>query len=143
MELTYKKQSCTEINENWIGKEAVLAGWASTIRDLGGIIFVELRDRSGLFQIVADPKINPQVYETFQKLKSEYVIQVKGKVSKRPDDTINEKLQTGTIEMYPDEIKILSAAKTLPFIIEDEAVSEDVRLKYRYLDLRSEKCLKT
>ena len=142
MELTYKKQSCTEINENWIGKEAVLAGWASTIRDLGGIIFVELRDRSGLFQIVADPKINPQVYETFQKLKSEYVIQVKGKVSKRPDDTINEKLQTGTIEMYPDEIKILSAAKTLPFIIEDEAVSEDVRLKYRYLDLRSEKMLK-
>ena len=142
MELTYKKQSCTEINENWIGKEAALAGWASTIRDLGGIIFVELRDRSGLFQIVADPKINPQVYETFQKLKSEYVIQVKGKVSKRPDDTINEKLQTGTIEMYPDEIKILSAAKTLPFIIEDEAVSEDVRLKYRYLDLRSEKMLK-
>ena len=142
MELTYKKQSCTEINENWIGKEAVLAGWASTIRDLGGIIFVELRDRSGLFQIVADPKINPQVYETFQKLKSEYVIQVKGKISKRPDDTINEKLQTGTIEMYPDEIKILSAAKTLPFIIEDEAVSEDIRLKYRYLDLRSEKMLK-
>ena len=141
MELTYKKQSCTEINENWIGKEAALAGWASTIRDLGGIIFVELRDRSGLFQIVADPKINPQVYETFQKLKSEYVIQVKGKVSKRPDDTINEKLQTGTIEMYPDEIKILSAAKTLPFIIEDEAVSEDIRLKYRYLDLRSEKML--
>lgn len=141
MELTYKKQSCTEINENWIGKEAALAGWASTIRDLGGIIFVELRDRSGLFQIVADPKINPQVYETFQKLKSEYVIQVKGKISKRPDDTINEKLQTGTIEMYPDEIKILSAAKTLPFIIEDEAVSEDVRLKYRYLDLRSEKML--
>ena len=142
MELTYKKQSCTEINENWIEKEAALAGWASTIRDLGGIIFVELRDRSGLFQIVADPKINPQVYETFQKLKSEYVIQVKGKISKRPDDTINEKLQTGTIEMYPDEIKILSAAKTLPFIIEDEAVSEDVRLKYRYLDLRSEKMLK-
>ncbi len=141
MELTYKKQSCTEINENWIGKEAALAGWASTIRDLGGIIFVELRDRSGLFQIVADPKINPQVYETFQKLKSEYVIQVKGKISKRPDDTINEKLQTGTIEMYPDEIKILSAAKTLPFIIEDEAVSEDIRLKYRYLDLRSEKML--
>ena len=59
MELTYKKQSCTEINENWIGKEAALAGWASTIRDLGGIIFVELRDRTGLFQIVADPKINP------------------------------------------------------------------------------------
>ena len=141
MELSYKKQNCTELNEDYIGKEALLAGWASTIRDLGGIIFVEVRDRSGLFQVVADPKINPQVYETFQKLKSEYVIQVKGKVSKRPDDTINEKLKTGTIEMYPDEIKILSTSKTLPFVLDDESVSEDIRLKYRYLDLRSSKML--
>lgn len=141
MELAYKKQNCTEVNEGYIGQEAVLAGWASTIRDLGGIIFVEMRDRSGLFQVVADPQINPQVYETFQKLKSEYVIQVKGKISKRPDDTINEKLKTGTIEMYPDEIKILSTSKTLPFVLEDESVSEDIRLKYRYLDLRCEKML--
>lgn len=141
MELAYKKQNCTELNEEFIGKEAVLAGWASTIRDLGGIIFVELRDRSGLFQVVADPQVNPQVYETFQKLKSEFVIQVKGKVSKRPDDTINEKLQTGKIEMYPDEITILSAAKTLPFVLDDDSVSEDVKLKYRYLDLRCGKML--
>ena len=141
MELAYKKQNCTELNEEFVGKEAVLAGWASTIRDLGGIIFVELRDRSGLFQVVADPKVNPQVYETFQKLKSEFVIQVKGKVTKRPDDTINEKLQTGKIEMYPDEITILSAAKTLPFVLDDESVSEDVKLKYRYLDLRCGKML--
>ncbi|MCD8024321.1 MAG: aspartate--tRNA ligase [Candidatus Gastranaerophilales bacterium] len=141
MELAYKKQNCTEVNENSIGNEAVLAGWTSTIRDLGGIIFVELRDRSGLFQIVADPKINPEVYETFQKLKTEYVVQVKGKISKRPDDTLNEKLKTGTIEMYPSEIKILSASKTLPFVLDDETVSEDIRLKYRYLDLRTEKML--
>ncbi len=141
MELAYKKQNCTQLSEEYIGKEAVLAGWAATIRDLGGIIFVEVRDRSGLFQVVADPKINPQVYETFQKLKSEYVIQVKGKVSKRPDDTINEKLLTGSIEMYPDEIKILSSSKTLPFVLEDETVSEDIRLKYRYLDLRCERML--
>ena len=141
MELAYKKQNCTELTEEYIGKEAVLAGWASTIRDLGGIIFVEMRDRSGLFQVVADPKINPQVYETFQTLKSEYVIQVKGKVSHRPDDTINDKLKTGTIEMYPDEITVLSKAKTLPFVLEDETVSEDIRLKYRYLDLRCDKML--
>ena len=141
MELAYKKQNCTELNEEYIGKEALLAGWASTIRDLGGIIFVEIRDRSGLFQVVADPKINPQVYETFQTLKSEFVIQVKGKVSKRPEDTINEKLKTGTIEMYPDEITVLSSSKTLPFVLEDETVSEDIRLKYRYLDLRCEKML--
>lgn len=141
MELAYKKQNCTELTEENIGQEATLAGWASTIRDLGGIIFVEVRDRSGLFQVVADPKINPQVYETFQTLKSEYVIQVKGKISKRPDDTINDKLKTGTIEMYPDEINILSASKTLPFVLEDESVSEDIRLKYRYLDLRCNKML--
>ena len=141
MELTYKKQNCTEITEEFIGKECTLAGWVSTVRDLGGIIFVEIRDRSGLFQVVADPKINPGVYETFGKLRSEFVVQVKGKVSKRPDDTINERLQTGTIEIYPDEIKILSAAKTLPFVLEDDSVSEDIRLKYRYLDLRNEKML--
>ena len=142
MELTYKKQNCTEITEDFIGQECQLAGWVSTVRDLGGIIFVEIRDRSGLFQVVADPKINPEVYETFGKLRSEFVVQVKGIVSKRPDDTINQRLKTGTIEIYPNEIKILSSSKTLPFVLDDETVSEDIRLKYRYLDLRSEKMLK-
>lgn len=139
MELTYKKQSCTQIDENFIGKDAMLAGWASTIRDLGGIIFVELRDKSGLFQLVADPKINPDVHEILSKIKPEYVILATGKITKRPDDTINDKLKTGTIEMYPSEIKILSSAQTLPFVLDDDNVSEDVRLKYRYLDLRREK----
>ncbi len=139
MELAYKKQNCTQLNESNIGSDALLAGWASTIRDLGGIIFVELRDKSGLFQIVADPKINPEVHQVLSKIKPEYVIQVEGKVSKRPDDTINEKLQTGSIEMYPAKVNILSTAQTLPFVLDDDNVSEDVRLKYRYLDLRREK----
>lgn len=141
MELTYKKQNCTELNESFIGQSATLAGWASTIRDLGGIIFVELRDKTGLFQLVADPQINPEVHKVLSKIKPEYVIQVKGKVSKRPDDTINEKLKTGTIEIYPDEVNILSSAQTLPFVLDDDNVSEDVRLKYRYLDLRREKMM--
>ena len=141
MELTYKKQNCTEITEDFIGKECTLAGWVSTVRDLGGIIFVEIRDRSGLFQVVADPKVNPNVYETFGKLRSEFVVQVKGIVSKRPDDTINDRLKTGTIEIYPNEIKILSQSKAIPFVLDDETVSEDIRLTYRYLDLRSEKML--
>ena len=141
MELSYKKQNCTQINEDYIGKDCMLAGWVSTVRDLGGIIFVEVRDRSGLFQVVADPKINPQVYEKFQQLRSEFVIQVTGKISKRPDDTINEKLKTGTIEMYPDNIEILSKSIALPFVLDDEDVSEEVRLKYRYLDIRREKML--
>ena len=139
MELTYKKQSCTTITENDIGKTTLLAGWASTIRDLGGIIFVELRDKTGLFQIVADPQINPEVHEALSKIKPEYVIQVEGEISKRPDDTINTKLKTGTIEMYPKKVNVLSSAQTLPFVLDDDNVSEDVRLKYRYLDLRREK----
>ncbi len=141
MELTYKKQSCTELNESDIGKTALLAGWASTIRDLGGIIFVELRDKTGLFQLVADPTINPEVHKILSKIKPEYVIQVEGKISKRPDDTINDKLKTGTIEMYPKTVNVLSAAQTLPFVLDDDNVSEDVRLKYRYLDLRREKMM--
>ncbi len=141
MELAYKNTNCGEITEGHIGKEIEIAGWASTIRDLGGIIFVEVRDRSGLFQIVADPNKNQSVYETFQNLKTECVVCVKGTVSKRPDDTINPRHATGTVEMYPSEIEILSAAVTLPFILDDESVSEDIRLKYRYLDIRSEKMM--
>jgi len=139
MELTYKKQNCTELDESFIGKPALLAGWASTIRDLGGIIFVELRDKSGLFQLVADPQINPEVHAVLSKIRTEYVIQAEGNVTKRPDDTINTRLKTGTIEMYPSKVNVLSTAQTLPFVLEDDNVSEDIRLKYRYLDLRREK----
>ncbi len=141
MELTYKKQSCTYLTENDINKETVLAGWASTIRDLGGIIFVELRDKTGLFQLVADPQVNPEVHAILSKIKPEYVIQAEGKISKRPDETVNEKLKTGTIEMYPAKVTVLSSAQTLPFVLDDDNVSEDVRLKYRYLDLRREKMM--
>ena len=140
-ELTYKKQSCTNLTENDINKETVLAGWASTIRDLGGIIFVELRDKTGLFQLVADPQVNPEVHAILSKIKPEYVIQAEGKISKRPDETVNEKLKTGTIEMYPTKVTVLSSAQTLPFVLDDDNVSEDVRLKYRYLDLRRERMM--
>ena len=97
---------------------------------------VELRDRSGFFQIVANPQINPEVHKILEKVRTEYVIMVKGKVSRRPEETYNEKFPTGQVEMYPESIEILSEAKTLPFVLDDENVSEDVRLKYRYLDIR-------
>ncbi len=141
MNLTYKNINCGEITEKQVNSVVEIAGWAATIRDLGGIIFVEVRDRSGVFQIVADPKVNPEAHKVFGELRSEFVIQAKGKVTLRPDDTINDKLATGRVEMYPDEIKILATAQTLPFILEDENVSEDVRLKYRYLDIRNSKLL--
>ena len=137
----FKDHNCGQLNLTNIDEQITLSGWVSTIRDLGGILFVELRDRSGFFQIVANPQINPQVHKTLEKVRSEYVIKVVGKVSKRPEETYNEKYPTGQVEMYPDSIEILSDSKVLPFVLDDENVSEDIRLKYRYLDLRREPML--
>ena len=136
-----KSENCGELNLSNINQEVNLSGWVSTVRDLGGIIFVELRDRSGFFQLVADPQVNKNIHDVFSKLKNEYVINVKGKVTRRPEETYNEKYPTGQVEMYPEFVEILSEAKTLPFVLDDENVSEDVRLKYRYLDIRREKML--
>ena len=133
-----KNRNCGELNLNNLNEEVTLSGWSATIRDLGGILFVELRDRTGFFQLVANPQINPEVHKVFEKLRSEYVICVKGKVTRRPEETYNEKYATGQVEMYPESVEILSEAKTLPFVLDDENVSEDVRLKYRYLDIRRE-----
>ena len=125
-----------DLTINDTGKEVTLAGWVSAVRDLGGIIFIELRDKSGFFQVVADPQINPDVHAVFSKLKDEYVIQVKGKITKRPPETYNAELATGEIEMYPTEVKIFSEAKLLPFELSSDDTKEDIRLKYRYLDIR-------
>ncbi len=141
MQTKYKTNNCGELNLDNLNQEVKLSGWVACVRDLGGIIFVELRDRTGLFQLVSDPQINPQVHSTFEKLKDEYVVTVSGKVTKRPPETYNEKYATGQVEMYPESIEILSEAKTLPFQLEDENVSEDIRLKYRYLDIRNQKML--
>ena len=137
----FKDHECGKLNLRNIGEEVTLSGWVSCIRDLGGILFVELRDRSGFFQIVANPQINPQIHKVLERVRSEYVITVSGKVSKRPEETYNEKYPTGQVEMYPDKIEVLSEAKVLPFVLDDNNVSEDIRLKYRYLDLRREPML--
>lgn len=141
LKTSMKSMSCGELNLSNLDQEVTLCGWVSTVRDLGGILFIELRDRSGFFQLVANPQVNPDVHAIFSKLKSEYVIQAKGKVSRRPEETYNEKYPTGQVEMYPQEVNILSESKVLPFVLGDENVSEDVRLKYRYLDIRNEKML--
>lgn len=137
----YKDHECGKLNLTNVNETVTLSGWVSTIRDLGGILFVELRDRSGFFQIVANPQINPEIHKVLEKVKSEYVIKVVGKISKRPDETYNEKLPTGQVEMYPESIEVLSESKVLPFVLDDDNVSEDIRLKYRYLDLRREPML--
>ncbi len=136
-----KSHNCGELNLNNINQEVTLSGWVACVRDLGGILFVELRDRSGFFQIVANPQINPQVHKVLEKVRSEYVVTVKGKVTRRPEETYNEKYATGQVEMYPESLEVLSESKVLPFVLDDDNVSEDVRLKYRYLDIRREKML--
>lgn len=137
----FKDHECGKLNLTNIEEQVTLSGWVSCIRDLGGILFVELRDRSGFFQIVANPQINPDIHKVLEHVRSEYVIKVTGKVSKRPPETYNEKYPTGQVEMYPETIEVLSTSKVLPFVLDDEDVSEDIRLKYRYLDLRREQML--
>jgi len=131
-----KSHDCGELKAKNIGESIVLSGWVNCVRDLGGIIFIELRDRSGYFQLVADPMVNKEVHDIFSKLKNEYVITITGEVTKRPPETYNEALATGEVEVYPKTVEILSEAKTLPFVLDDDNVSEDIKLKYRYLDIR-------
>lgn len=132
---------CGQLRESHVGEKVVLMGWVQTRRDLGGIIFIDMRDRSGICQVV----INPDCAEAFKKaeeIRSEYVIAVSGKVSLRPEENVNHKIPTGFVEVVCERLDILSRSKTPPFPIEDNInVDESIRLKYRYLDLRRPKML--
>lgn len=132
---------CGALSEKDIGKTHTIMGWVSTRRDLGGVIFLELRDKAGIMQVVVDRKSLPE--EDFAKaehIRSEFVVAVTGSIEKRAADTINEKLKTGTIDLRAHSLKILNVSKTPPFEIDDNtSVREKLRLKYRYLDLRRPK----
>lgn len=129
---------CGEINENNIDQSVRLVGWVDTVRNHGGVVFIDLRDRSGIVQVVVEELKNPEAYEIADKVKPEYVIAVEGKVRRRPEGTENPKLPTGFVEVVADKVLLLNTAhQPLPFQIEDEIkVNEEVRLRYRYLDLR-------
>ena len=128
---------CGELGAEDIGKEVVLMGWVQRRRDHGGVIFVDLRDREGLTQVVFNPDVNSAVHAKAHAIRSEYVLGVRGKVDPRPEGMVNPKLKTGAIEVMVDELKILNAAATPPFLIEDHIeVSENVRLSHRHQDLR-------
>jgi aspartyl-tRNA synthetase len=128
---------CGELSRKDVDREVILLGWVQRRRDLGGLIFVEVRDRQGIVQVVFNGEVNPEAHEKAQTLRSEFVVGVVGKVSVRPEGTLNPKLKTGEIEVAAKELRILNASKNPPFLIEDdEEVAENVRLKYRYLDLR-------
>jgi len=131
---------CGELRLKDAGKETVLMGWVQRRRDHGGLIFIDLRDRTGIVQIVFDPTINEQSHKLAHDIRNEYVLAVNGKIRQRPEDTENLELPTGQIEMAVEKLEILNTAETPPFVIEDELnVSEEIRLKYRYLDLRRPK----
>ena len=129
---------CGELRKSDVGKEVVLCGWVSRRRDHGGLIFVDMRDRSGLVQVVYDEsEMNEGTFHKAESLRNEFVIAVRGKVRGRSEDTVNPKMDTGEIEVVCAELRILNTSKTPPFYIQDGIdVDENLRLKYRYLDLR-------
>ncbi len=130
---------CGQITEKEVGKELTVMGWAAKRRDLGGLIFVDLRDRTGILQVVFDASVaSAESFAKAESIRSEYVLAITGTLRKRSEESINPKIETGTVELVATELKILSDAETPPFAIEDNSVvNEAVRLKYRYLDLRT------
>ena len=132
-----KTHSCGELKKKDVGAEVTLAGWVDRRRDHGGLIFIDLRDREGLVQVVFNPEVSQSCHKIASEMRSEYVVRVSGKVSPRPKGTENPKLPTGEIEIIAHNVTILNPAKTPPFYINEEVeVEENLRLRYRYLDLR-------
>src|SRR4051812_12807554 len=130
-----RTHTCGALRGDDVGANAVLLGWVHRVRDLGGVTFVDIRDRAGLSQVVV--RDNETLMAIAKRLRSEYVIAVSGVVQRRSPETVNAKLATGDVEVLAREIRILAEARTPPFPIADETnVSEEVRLRYRYLDLR-------
>jgi aspartyl-tRNA synthetase len=135
-----RTHTCGQLNATDIDKEVTLCGWVAARRDHGKLVFIDIRDRSGIIQVVFIPKDSPDTYEKAQGLRSEFVILVGGKVNRRPEGAINNKLPTGEIEILAKDLQILNPSINPPFEIQDELhVAEDTRLKYRYLDLRRKK----
>lgn len=134
---------CGELRKKHIGETVTLYGWVDRRRDHGGVIFLDLRDRSGIVQIVSDPLRTPDSYQQANTLRNEYVVEISGRVTQRPEESLNPRLPSGEVEIYADKITLLNGVrKQLPFqvsTVETENVREDLRLRYRYLDLRRER----
>jgi aspartyl-tRNA synthetase len=128
---------CGDLIPSDVGREVVLMGWVQRRRDHGGLIFVDLRDRQGIVQVVFNPEVDPETHEKAHGIRNEFVLAVRGDVIMRPSESVNPDLNTGEIEVLTKELRILSVSENPPFLIEDNGeISESVRLKYRYLDLR-------
>src|SRR5947199_2444229 len=133
----YRTHTCGDLNKDAIGQQVTLAGWVNRRRDHGGLVFLDIRDRYGITQVICDPERSPEAHNIASELRSEYVVQLSGTVVPRLPGTENPNLSTGDIEVAAEHIKILNPARTTPFPIADNvSVDENLRLKYRYLDLR-------
>jgi aspartyl-tRNA synthetase len=132
-----RTRTCGELGLDTVGEVVVLDGWVQRRRDHGGLIFIDLRDRSGIVQVVFSPEQSKDAFHSAEQVRNEYVLAVRGSVRRRPEGTANPKLSTGEVEVLADAVWVLNAAKTPPFYIEEKVdVDESVRLRYRYLDLR-------
>ncbi len=132
-----RTHKCGDLSSKNIGEEVIIMGWVHKRRNHGGVIFVDIRDRSGLVQVVFNPDLNIEAFKEADKMRSEFVVAIEGEVRKRPEGTINEELKTGEIELKGVNLVILNEAKTPPLLVDNVLdVGEDLRLKYRYLDLR-------
>jgi aspartyl-tRNA synthetase len=137
----YKTHTCGELRASHAGQTVSLAGWVHNFRTFGGVVFLVLRDRFGITQIVTNPDKYPEAAKAIEGLKNEWVVQVTGSVRMRPADQFNPKMPTGQIELVAQEVTVLNEAKAMPFVVnrDDEEIDENLRLKYRYLDLRRER----
>ena len=137
MKFKRRTHTCGELKPTNADEKVVLNGWVNRKRDLGGVIFIELRDRYGVTQVIIEPEHNPEAHQIGKELRNEFVVSIEGTVRQRPDDQINKDVTTGEIDVIVDKLVILNEAETPPFSIKDEVDAfEDLRLKYRYLDLR-------
>src|SRR5437868_592671 len=132
-----RSMMCGEVRAEHIGKQLILQGWVHTVRDHGGLIFVDLRDRAGIVQVVVNPATNAAAFEVASGLHDEYVIEVAGSVERRPQGSENSRIATGEVEVHATSVVVLNPCLPLPFPVAEEAqVDERLRLQYRYIDLR-------
>ncbi|MGM0830513.1 MAG: aspartate--tRNA ligase [Bacillota bacterium] len=142
--MTKRTAYCGDITESYIGEKITIKGWVQKRRDLGGLIFIDLRDREGIVQVVFNPDLSGEALALAEKIRNEYVLSVTGTVVARGEGTVNPNLKTGKVEIHVEEVQIINEAKTPPFMIDDQMeVSDDVRLKYRYVDLRRPAMMET
>jgi len=130
---------CAEINEEHISEEVTVAGWVASRRDHGGVIFIDLRDKDQVIQLVCDPADNAEAHKQAEDIRDQFVVIATGKIRARGEGLENPNLKTGKVEMVVDKLVIENRSKPMPFELNDEKVNEEIKLKYRYLELRTQK----